>query len=174
MKNTLPNRLYPIFFPVDNLRDTIAAAKRMLTKEKIDRQKSGQSSTTPFMRVSDSNHSSMKASKKGVTFDAMETIQKNSDSIDKLTSLVNKMNMKIDKREPPYKPQIYQGKPRGQSRNRWNCYQLWKRSFSWDRNQNRNRGSYNNRNNYMSNYRVRSRDNYRHDNRRNNDQPNDR
>ena len=61
------------------------------------------------MRVSDSSHSSMTASRKGVTFDVMETIERNSDSIDKLTSLVSKMNMKIDKRKAPYKPQIYQG-----------------------------------------------------------------
>ena len=63
LKNTLPNRIYWILFPLDNLRDAIATAKRVLTKEKIDRQKSGQS--TPFMKVSsDSNYSSMK-SKKG-------------------------------------------------------------------------------------------------------------
>ena len=115
MKNTLTNRLYPILFPVDNLRDAIATMKRVLTKEKIDRHKSGQSSATPFMRVSDSNHSSMRASKKGVTFDVIQTIGRSSDSTDKLTSLVSKMNMKIDKREAPYKPQIYQGRPRDQS-----------------------------------------------------------
>ena len=118
LKNTLPIRLYPILFSVDKLRDAIAAVKRVLTKEKVDRQKSGQSSTTPLMTVSDSNHSSMRASKKEVTFDVMETIERNSNSIDKLTSLVSEMNMKIDKRDDPYKPQIYQGKPRGQSRNR--------------------------------------------------------
>ena len=109
----------------------------------------GQSSATPFMKVSsDSNYSSMK-SKKGVTFDAVDTIERNSDSIDKLTSLVSKMNMKIDKREVPYKPQIYQGRPIGQCRNRQNSYQSRKRSFSRDRNQNRNRGNYN-RNSYRS------------------------
>ena len=84
---------------------------------------SGQSSATPFMKVSDNNYSSMKASKKGVTFDVMQSIERNSNSIDKFTSLVSKMNMKIDKREAPYKPLIYQGRPRGQSRNRQNSYQ---------------------------------------------------
>ena len=70
----------------------------MPTKEKIDSQMSGQSSTTPFMKASsENNYSSMKSCKKGVTFDAMETIGRNSDSIDKLTSLVSKMNMKMDK-----------------------------------------------------------------------------
>ena len=117
LKNTFPNRLYWILFPIDNLRDAIETAKRVLTKEKIDRQMSGQSSATPFMKASSDSNYSMKSSRKGVPFDVMETIERNSNSIDKLTSLVSKMNMKIDKREAPYKPQIYQGRPRGQSRN---------------------------------------------------------
>ena len=49
MKITLPSRLYPIVFPIDNLRDAITMAKRVMIKEKIDRQKTGQTSTTPFM-----------------------------------------------------------------------------------------------------------------------------
>ena len=44
--------------------------------------------------------------KKGVNFDAIEAIEKNSDSVDKLTSLVSKMNMKTDKHEAQYKPQV--------------------------------------------------------------------
>ena len=94
-------------------------AKRVLIKEKIDRQMSGQSSTTPFMKASsDNNYSSMKSCKKGVTFDVMETIEGNSNSIDKLTSLVSQMNMKMDKKEMQYKSQVYQGRNRGQNRNR--------------------------------------------------------
>ena len=70
------------------------------------------------MWVSDSNQSSVGTSKRGVTFDAMETSGRNSDSIDKLMSLASKINMKMDKREVPYKPKVYYGRPRGQSRNR--------------------------------------------------------
>ena len=44
MKNTLPSRLYPILFPIDNLMDAVATPKRVMIKEKIDRQKSDQSS----------------------------------------------------------------------------------------------------------------------------------
>ena len=73
MKNTLTCRLCPILFPIDNLRDAITTAKRVMIKEKIDRQKTGQSSTTPFMWVSDGNQSSIRASKREVTFDTMET-----------------------------------------------------------------------------------------------------
>ena len=72
-----------------------------MIKEKSNRQKTGQSSTTPFMWVSDSNQSSIRASKRGVTFDAMDTIERNIDSIDKVTSLVSKMNMKIDQKRGP-------------------------------------------------------------------------
>ena len=109
------------------------------------------------MRVNESNLSSVKASKRGVTFDVMENIERHSDSIEKLTTLVSKMNMKIDKREAPYKPQIYQGRPTCQSRNRQNSHQSQNKSFSRDRNQSRNRGNYNNRDNYRSNYRDKSR-----------------
>ena len=40
-KNTLPSRLHWVLFSIDNLREAVDAAKRMLTKEKIDRQLSG-------------------------------------------------------------------------------------------------------------------------------------
>ena len=71
-KNTIPNRLYWNLFPIDNLRMAFEMAKRVLTKEKIDRQMSGQSSATPFMKVnSEHYYSSMKSCKKGVTFDVM-------------------------------------------------------------------------------------------------------
>ena len=78
----------------------VETAKRVLTKEKIDRQMAGQSSTTPFMKVSDGQKPSFKnSSKNTVSFDALETIERNSDNIDKLTSLVNKMNVKMDKHD---------------------------------------------------------------------------
>ena len=63
-KNTIPNRLYWILYPIDNLRLAVETAKRVLTKEKIDRQMSGQSSTTPFMKVSDGHKSPFKDSSK--------------------------------------------------------------------------------------------------------------
>ena len=175
-KNTIPNRLYWVLFPIDNLRVSVETAKRLLTKEKIDRQMSGQSSTTPFMKASsEHNHSSKKNSKKGVTFDVMETIERNSNSIDNLTCLVSKMNMIMDKWETQYKPQIYQSRNRGHNRNRQDNYQPRNISYSRDRNQyyNRGRGNYN-RNNYRSNYRDRSRDNYRHNGKRNNYRSNER
>ena len=49
----------------------------------------------------------------GGSFGALETIERNSDSIDKLTSLVNKLDMELDRRETQYRPKIYQGRNRG-------------------------------------------------------------
>ena len=37
-KNTLPTKLYWILFPIEDLRQAVEAAKRILTKEKIDKQ----------------------------------------------------------------------------------------------------------------------------------------
>ena len=102
---------------INNLRDAINLAKRVLTKEKLDRQLTGQSSS-PFMRVtSNDNHSLPNSNKRGVTFDVMETLDRNSDCIDKLTSLVNTLKMTIDKKQSPYKPNIYQSRSGNQNRN---------------------------------------------------------
>ena len=50
------------------------------------------------MEVNDCNQSYEKSGKKGVTFDTMETLERQCDSIDRLTSLVSKMNVKMDKK----------------------------------------------------------------------------
>ena len=108
-KNTLPYQLYLTLINVNNLRDTNDLAKRVLMKEKLDRQLTAQSST-PFMRVtSNDNYSVPTSNKRGVAFDVMETLERNSDCIDKLTSLVSDMKMTIDRKQSPYKPRIYQG-----------------------------------------------------------------
>ena len=46
-----PTRLYLVLFPIEDLRQAVETAKRILTKEKIDRQLTGQSSSTPFMNI---------------------------------------------------------------------------------------------------------------------------
>ena len=59
--------------PFINLRDVIDLAKRVLTKEKLDRQLTGQTST-PFMKATNNDSSSTQNNpKRGVTFDVMET-----------------------------------------------------------------------------------------------------
>ena len=72
-KNTLLYQLYSTLINVNNLRDAIDLAKRVLMKEKLDRQLTGQSST-PFMRATSNDHHSLpNSNKRAVTFDAMET-----------------------------------------------------------------------------------------------------
>ena len=63
-KNTLPYQLYATLINVNNLRDAIDLAKRVLTTEKIDRQLTGQSSN-PFMRVTINDNNSTQNNHKG-------------------------------------------------------------------------------------------------------------
>ena len=73
-KNTLPTKLYCIIFPIENLRQVVETAKRILMKEKIDKQLSGQSSSTSLMSLKDGYN-------KRVTFDTRDGLE---DKIDKL------------------------------------------------------------------------------------------
>ena len=116
------------------MRDAIDLAKRVLTKEKLDRQLTGQSST-PFIKATSNNdcHSPQNQQKKGITFDAMEMLERNSDCIDRLTSLVSDLKMTMD-RKPQYKPKIYQGRSRNQNAGLQN-FTPRNRSFSRGRNQ---------------------------------------
>ena len=100
--------------------------------------------------------------RKGVTFNAIETIQKQGDSIDKLTSLMNELSSKLDRKDnsTQYKPRIHPGRNRGCGQ-RQNRYGSRHRSYSRDRgpyNSGRNR-SYQNNNNYCNgSYRPRDGD----------------
>ena len=113
----LPYRLYSTVINVNNSKDAIDLAKRVLTKEKLIRQLTGQSST-PFMRMTSNDDYSMQTNnKRGVTFDTMETLERNSNCIDKLMSLVSNMKKTMDRKQSPYKPRIYQDRSRNQNRN---------------------------------------------------------
>ena len=52
-KNTLHTKLCWILFPIEDLRQAVETAKRILTKEKLDKQLMGQSSASPFMNITD-------------------------------------------------------------------------------------------------------------------------
>ena len=67
--------------------------------------------------TSSGNYPMQTTNEKGVTFDAMETLERNSDCIDRLTSLVCDMKMTIDRKQFPYKPRFYQGRSRNQNMN---------------------------------------------------------
>ena len=86
-------------FPIDNLHEAVKTAKRFLTKEKIDRQMTGQS-TIPFMKLTEKK-------RKSVTSDARDALEKTSENMEKMTVLMDKMYIKLDQKEVPCKPQIY-------------------------------------------------------------------
>ena len=78
-----------------------------MTNEKLDRQLTDNPST-PFMKATSNSDSHLPQShqKKGVTFDAMEMLERNSDCIDRLTSLASDLKMTMDRKQPQYKPKI--------------------------------------------------------------------
>ena len=152
-KNTLPSRLYYMLYQINDLRNTVETAKRVLTKEKLNKQKTGQTSASPFMKASKEN--AKKKNEKGLSFDALETIDRHSDSMDRLASMVNKLDMRLEKKETPYRPKIYQGRNRGHGQ-RQDSYRSRDRSYSRDCDQYNYRGrrNYNNdTRNYRPNYR---------------------
>ena len=104
-KNTLPTKLYWILFPIKDLRQAVEAAKRILTKEKLDRQLTSQTSSSPFMNSREGQNS------RRVSFDTTEDL---GDKTDKLAVMIGKLAAK-DK-VSPFKPQIHQNRGRGQNR----------------------------------------------------------
>ena len=69
-------------------------AKRILTKEKIDRQLAGQTSLTPFMNIKEGYS-------KRVTFDMMVSIEP---KIDKLTVMMGKLVTEDEGQNRQFKP----------------------------------------------------------------------
>ena len=83
-KNTVPNKLYWVLFPIDNLRKADETTKRFLTREKINRQMTRQSSAS-FMTLND------KKGKKAVLFDARNVLERNIKNMERMTALMDKM-----------------------------------------------------------------------------------
>ena len=128
-KNTLPNRLYWILFPIHDLRLAVEMAKQILTKEKTDRQLVGQSTLiVAFMKVSEGYHTN----KKAVSFNTQDRLD---DKIDKLTSMMSKLSPQGDKQDKRFKHKIYHGKRRGQAKHTYDQgnYQTRNKSISGDR-----------------------------------------
>ena len=108
-KNTLPIKLYWVLFPIEDLRVAVETAKRKLTKEKIDKQLAGQTSSTPYMSVRDGHI-------KRVTFDTADDLEQ---KIDRLTVMIGKLVTEDEGQPKPFKPQVYQSN-RGMNQNRGN------------------------------------------------------
>ena len=123
-KNTFPTKLYWILFPIEDLRQVVETAKRILSKEKLDRQLTGQFSFTPFMSIRDGHN-------RQVSFDTKEEL---GDKLEKLAVMIGKLATRDSRTMRQFKPQIYQNGGRGQNRNyNQRNYQNRYRSNSGDR-----------------------------------------
>ena len=76
-----------------DLRQAVEMAKRILTKEKIDRQLAGQTSSTPFMNIKEGFG-------KKVTFNTMNGIEQ---KIDKLMVMMGKLVMEDEGQNRQFK-----------------------------------------------------------------------
>ena len=93
-KNTLPSKLHWVLFPIEDLRIAVDTAKRMLTKEKIDKQLAGQMSLTPFMSMRDNQN-------KRVSLNTPEDLEQ---KIDRLTVMMGKLVTEDEGFPKPFKP----------------------------------------------------------------------
>ena len=113
------------------LRQAVETAKRILTKERLDKQLTGQASTSPFMSIREG------ISRK-VSFDTRDKLE---DKIDKLTVMIGRLPAKDNNKIRPFKAQITSeagedDKNRGYSqRNYQNRNRMSNRSNSRDRGQ---------------------------------------
>ena len=133
-KNILPTKFYWILFPIEDLRQAVETAKRILTKEKLDKQPTGQTSTSPFMSIRDETD-------RMVSFNARDELGV---KIDKLTVMMGRLAARDSNDKRPFKPQIYKGRgsyPHGQNRN-YNQRNYQNRSRLGNRSGSRDRGQY--------------------------------
>ena len=83
-----------MLYHTDDLRTAVETAKRLLTKEQIDK-KLGQATTSPFMKTSQDNSKSKSKNEQKVSFSAVEAMERTTDSIERLASLMDKMDTKF-------------------------------------------------------------------------------
>ena len=72
-------------FPIEDLRQAVQTAKRILINEKLDKQLNGQASTSPFMSI-------RKGSSRRMSFDTREVL---GDKKDTLMVMIGKLATKI-------------------------------------------------------------------------------
>ena len=90
-----------MLYQINDLREVVETAKRLLTKEQLDK-KAGQSSASPFMQVSQGSPKNKDKMEKKVSFSAVEAMERTTDSIERLASLMDRMDTKLDRREDQY------------------------------------------------------------------------
>ena len=81
-------------FPIEDLRQAVETAKRILTKEKLDRQLTGQTSTSPFKSIKDGFN-------RKVSFNTRDEL---GDEIDKLRVMLGKLAAKDNNNKRSFKP----------------------------------------------------------------------
>ena len=144
-KTCFPQKLYWILFPIEDLRQAVETAKRILTKEKLDKQLTGQTSTSPFINIRD-------GTERKVFFDARGEL---GDKIDKLIAMMGRLAARDSSDKRPFKPQIYKSRGsyhQGQNRT-YNQRNYTNRSRLGNRSDSRNRGQNgNNRPRFQQNY----------------------
>ena len=89
-----------MLFPIEDLKQAVYTAKRILTKEKLDKQLTGQIPTSSFMSVRDGTD-------RIVSFNTREEL---GEKIDKLTVVMSKLAAKDSYERKPFKPQIYKSR----------------------------------------------------------------
>ena len=132
-----------ILFPIKDLRQAVETAKRILTKEKLDKQLTGQTLSSPFMNIRDETE-------RKVSFNARDEL---GDQIDKLTVMMGRLAAKDSNEKRPFKPQIYKSRGsyfQGQNRS-YNQRSYQNKGRLDSRSDNRNRG--NNQHRFQLNYR---------------------
>ena len=138
-----------MLFPIEDLRQAVETAKIILTKEKLGKQLTGQTSTSPFMNIRD-------GTERKVSFNARDEL---GDKINKLTVMMGRLAAEDSNEERPFKPQIYKSRSSyPQGRNRAYAHRSYQnRGRLGSRSDNRNRGQYgNNRHRFQQNYRDNS------------------
>ena len=84
----------------EDLRQAVDIAKKILTKEKLDKQLTGQTSTSPFLSVRDGTD-------RRVSFNTEDEL---GDKIDRLTAMMSKLAAKDNHERKPFKLQIYKSR----------------------------------------------------------------
>ena len=87
-------KLYWILFSIEDLRQVVETAKRILTKEKLDKQLTGQTSTSPFMSFREGGSGK-------VSFDTRDELR---NKIDKLMVMIGRLAAKDNIGTRPFKP----------------------------------------------------------------------
>ena len=89
--------MYWILFPIEDLKQAVETAKRILTKEKLDKQLTGQTSPSPFMNIRDETE-------RKVSFNVIDEL---GDKIDKLKVIMGRLAPMDSNEKRPFKPHIY-------------------------------------------------------------------